>query len=184
MRRFLTWLVTLPFAAASVLLGHAIAYRVTGPPMGDVHGYLEHAPQLVLILASVALLGLAADARARRHSPVPLAALAVVAFVPRSTSSASSTQATFRSCSRVPVLWLGVVLQAPLAAAVWIVSRRLSEDIAAPVRAAAPRLARLPLALVAAGPAPAVPCGPLQAAGAVHHSSPDLVLPAMAGPRR
>ena len=30
MRRTLTWLVTLPFAAASVLIGHAIAYRITG----------------------------------------------------------------------------------------------------------------------------------------------------------
>jgi hypothetical protein len=157
MRRLLTWLVTLPFAAASVLLGHALAYRVTGTPMGDVHGYLEHAPQLVLILASVALLGLAADARARRHSPVPLAALAVVAFVTQEHVERLVHTGHLPFLLTSPVLWLGVVLQAPLAAAVWIVSRRLAEDIAAPVRAGAPRLARLPLALVAAGPAPAVP---------------------------
>ena len=80
MRRTFTWLVTLPFAAASVLVGHALAYRLTGTPLGNVHGYLEHVPQVVFILVSVAVLGLAADTRARRRSPLPLAALAVVSF--------------------------------------------------------------------------------------------------------
>ena len=103
MRRTFTWLVTLPFAAASVLVGHALAYRLTGTPMGNVHGYLEHVPQVVFILASVAVLGLAADTRARRRSPLPLAALAVVSFACRSTSSASCTRATSRSCSTSPV---------------------------------------------------------------------------------
>ena len=46
-----------------------------------MHDYLAHAPQVVFILASLAVLGLAADARARRHSPVPLATLGVGAFV-------------------------------------------------------------------------------------------------------
>ena len=81
MRRTLTWLVTLPFAAASVVIGHTIAYSVTGTPTGGMHDYLAHAPQIVFILASLAVLGLAADARARRHSPLPLAVLGVGAFV-------------------------------------------------------------------------------------------------------
>ena len=58
-----------------------VAYRVTGTPADDLHGYLAHAPQVVLILATLALLGLAADARARRSSPLPLALLAIGAFV-------------------------------------------------------------------------------------------------------
>src|SRR4051795_23751 len=81
MRRTLTWLVTLPFAAASVVIGHAIAYGVTGTPTGGMHDYLAHAPQVVFILASLAVLGLAADGRPRRHSPLPLAFLAIDAFV-------------------------------------------------------------------------------------------------------
>ena len=81
MRRALTWVLLLPFAAASVLIGHVVAYRVTGAPADGLHGYLAHAPQIVLILATLALLGLAADARARRSSPLPLVLLAIFAFV-------------------------------------------------------------------------------------------------------
>jgi len=147
MRRTLTWLVTLPFAAASVLLGHAIAYGATGAPAGDIHGYLEHAPQIVVILASIAVVGLAADTRARRHSPVPLAATGVVAFVVQEHVErlAHTGQLPFLLAS--PVLWLGIALQLPLAAIVWLVSRRVAEDIAAPVRRGVPRLAHLPLVL-------------------------------------
>jgi hypothetical protein len=157
MRRTLTWLVTLPFAAASVLLGHALAYRLTGTPAGDVHGYLAHAPQVVLILASVALLGLAADTRARRQSPIPLAALAVVAFAAQEHLERLAHTGHIPFLLTSPVFWLGILLQAPLAAAVWVVSRRLSADLAARTPAGAPRLARLPLVLAPLGPAPAVP---------------------------
>ena len=90
MRRTLTWLVTLPFAAASVLIGHKVAYAVTGTPTGGMHDYLAHAPQVVFILASLALLGLATDARARSHSAVPLASLGVGAFVAQEAVSDAS----------------------------------------------------------------------------------------------
>jgi hypothetical protein len=148
-RRTLTWLLTLPFAAASVLLGHAIAYRVLGLPADDLHGYLAHAPQLVLILATLALLGLAADSRARRHSPVPLASLAIGSFVAQEHLERliHTGQVTFLLTS--PVLWLGIALQLPLAVVVWIVARRLAEDIAAPVRRTIPRIARFTLPLTA-----------------------------------
>jgi hypothetical protein len=151
MRRTLTWLVTMPFAAASVLLGHAIAYRATGMPADDVHGYLQHAPQIVLILASIAVVGLAADARARRRSPAPLAALAVVAFVVQEHVErlAHTGQMPFLLTS--PVLWLGIALQLPLAAVVWLVSRRLAEEIAVPERRAVPRLASLPVVPASTG---------------------------------
>jgi hypothetical protein len=154
MRRTLIWLLTLPFAAVSVLLGHALAYRLTGTPVGDVHGYLEHAPQVVLILVSVALLGLAADTRARRHSPLPVAALAVVSFVVQEHLERLVHTGHLPFLLASPVLWLGIVLQVPLAAAVWLVSRDLSEDIAAPARRAVPRLAGLPLTFAPAVPRP------------------------------
>jgi len=155
-RRSLTWLVTLPFAAASVLVGHAIAYRVTGTPLGDVHGYLEHVPQVVLILVSVALLGLAADTRARRQSPVPLAALAVVSFAVQEHLErlAHTGQMPFLLAS--PVFWIGILLQAPLAIAIWLVSRRVSEDLAVRVPVRTPGLARLPVVVARPAPAPVI----------------------------
>ena len=164
MRRTLTWLVTLPFAAASVVLGHAIAYGVTGTQTGGMHDYLAHAPQVVFILASLAVLGLAADVRARRHSPVPLAALGIGAFVAQEHLERLIHTGHVPFLFASPVLWLGIALQLPLAAVIWLVARRLAEDIAAPTRRPArhvPRLvqllAPLVLPLIASAPAGACP---------------------------
>lgn len=161
MRRTLTWLVTLPFAAASVIVGHAIAYGVTGTPAGGMHGYLAHAPQVVFVLASLAVLGLAADARARRHSPMPLALLGVGAFVAQEHLEHLIHTGHLPFLLASPVLWLGVVLQLPLAVVIWLVARRLAEEIAAPLRRTAPHVQRL-VALLAA---PVLP--PLASAHAV-----------------
>ena len=178
MRRTLTWLVTLPFAAASVVLGHAIAYRRHrhARPAG-MHDYLAHAPQVVFILASLAVLGLAADSRARRHSPVPLAALGVGAFVAQEHLERLIHTGHVPFLLASPVLWLGIALQLPLAVAIWLVARRLAEDIAAPVRRAARRVPRL---VHAARPARSA-AGRLArrrrpARRAALPSSPDLVL--------
>ena len=111
MRRTLTWLVTLPFAAASVVLGHAIAYDVTGTPTGGMHDYLAHAPQVVCILASLAVLGLAADSRARRHSPVPLAVLGIGAFVAQEHLERLIHTGHVPFLFASPVMWLGIALQ-------------------------------------------------------------------------
>jgi uncharacterized membrane protein len=163
MRRPLTWLVTLPFAAASVVLGHAIAYGVTGTPTGGMHDYLAHAPQVVFILASLAVLGLAADARARRHSPVPLAMLGIGAFVAQEHLERLIHTGHVPFLLASPVLWLGIALQLPLAAVIWLVARRLAEDIAAPTRRSARRVPRLLLLLAPLVPplvasAPAATC--------------------------
>ena len=143
MRRTLTWLVTLPFAAASVVLGHAIAYDVTGTPTGGMHDYLAHAPQVAFILASLAVLGLAADSRARRHSPVPLAVLGIGAFVAQEHLERLIHTGHMPFLFTSPVLWLGVALQLPLAVAIWFVARRLAEDIATPMRRTVRRVPRL-----------------------------------------
>lgn len=164
MRRTLTWLIALPFAAASVLLGHAIAYGVTGTPTGGMHDYLAHAPQVVFILASLAVLGLAADTRARRHSPVPLATLGIGAFVAQEHVERLIHTGHLPFLFASPVLWLGIALQLPLAIAIWFIARRLAEDIATPARRTARRLPRfaqliVPLVLlpVAATPGAAFP---------------------------
>ena len=140
MRRTLTWLVTLPFVAASVLVGHAIAYRVTGTPVGDVHGYLAHAPQVALVLATLALLALATDARARRRSPVPLASLAILAFIAQEHLERLIHTGDLPFLLTSPALWVGLALQVPLTVAVWLAASRLAEEIAAPVRRTVPRV--------------------------------------------
>lgn len=163
MRRTLTWLVTLPFAAASVLLGHAIAYRVVGVATGDLHGYLTHAPQIVLVLVTVALLGLAGDSRARRSSPAPLASLAIVAFVVQEHLERliHTGQVPFLLTS--PVLWIGIALQVPLTLIIWFLARRVAEELATPRRGALHRVARVPVILCASVGQPAA-----SVAGAAH----------------
>jgi hypothetical protein len=148
-RRTLTWLVTLPFAAASVLIGHAIAYRMVGMPTDDLHNYLAHAPQIVLILVTIALVGLAGDSRARRQSPAPLASLGILAFVAQEHVERLIHTGQLPFLLTNPVLWLGIALQVPLAIAVWIVARRVAEDIAAPERRTVVRVAHFALDLIA-----------------------------------
>ena len=143
MRRTLTWLVTVPFAAASVVLGHAIAYGITGTPTGGMHDYLAHAPQMVFILASLAVLGLAADAGARRHSPVPLAVLGIGAFVAQEHVERLIHTGHVPFLLASPVLWIGIALQLPLAMAIWLVARGLADDIATPLRRSSRRLPQL-----------------------------------------
>jgi hypothetical protein len=157
-RRALTWLVTLPFAAASVLIGHAIAYRAVGMPADSLHGYLEHAPQLVFILATIALVGLAGDSRARRRSPVPLSSLGIVAFVAQEHLERLIHTGHLPFLLTSPVLWVGIVLQIPLAAALWVVACRLAEDIAAPLLRTLARVGRFALPLTALVGQPVVGC--------------------------
>ena len=51
MNRTRAWLVLLPVLAAGVLVSHALAYRLTATPTDRFHAYLEHAPQVLLVLA-------------------------------------------------------------------------------------------------------------------------------------
>jgi hypothetical protein len=62
-RRLLAWILVTPVAAAGVLATHALAYRLTGTHPGPVHEYLAHVPQVVFVLASLAVVGLAFQER-------------------------------------------------------------------------------------------------------------------------
>jgi hypothetical protein len=65
-RRLLAWLLVTPLAAAGVLVGHALAYALTATDPGPEHDYLAHVPQVVGLLASIALAGLALQDRSVR----------------------------------------------------------------------------------------------------------------------
>ena len=149
MRRALTWVMLLPFAAASVLIGHVVAYRVTGAPADGLHGYLAHAPQVVLILSTLALLGLAADARARRSSPLPLSLLAIGAFIAQEHLERLIHTGEVPFLLTSPTLWIGIALQLPLTIAVWWLARRVACDLAAAPRRAITRLGALALSTCA-----------------------------------
>lgn len=144
MRRLLIWLIALPFAAASVIGGHAAAYTVTGAPADGAHGYLEHAPQVVAVLVLLGLLGLARDGR-HRSSFVPVATLAAVGFVCQEHLERLLHSGELPLLLTSSTFWLGLALQLPFAAVVWLVARRLACTLASMKRPGPPRLAILPL---------------------------------------
>ena len=146
MRRALLWALILPFAALSVLLGHASAYWLTGAPADTFHGYLDHAPQVLAVLVLVGLVGLAYESRARSLSVLPVAATAATGFacqehLERLLHTGGLPPLLLAS----PAFWLGLAMQLLFAAVVWLVARRLARTLASAERTRPPRLAILPL---------------------------------------
>jgi hypothetical protein len=147
MRRTALWLLALPFAGVSVLAGHWAAYRIAGAPADNLHGYLAHGPQLVAILATLALIGLARDGRARHASPMPIALLGTFAFAVQEHVERLVHTGHIPFLLTSPVFLLGIVLQLPLAVAVWLAARSVAGRLGPAPRRAPPRLGLLPLVL-------------------------------------
>jgi hypothetical protein len=144
-RHVLAWLLTLVLAAAGTLLGHAVAYRVTGQPAGDVHAYLAHAPQLLLLLATLAVCALAFTRGAASPPAWPFPFLALGAFVVQEHLEVLVHTGELPWLLTRPSFLAGVALQLPLALGAWAVARRLLRTL----RVSPRRLRLLPLVSVA-----------------------------------
>jgi hypothetical protein len=150
-RHGLAWLLTLVLAAAGTLLGHAFAYRLTGQPAGDVHAYLGHVPQLLLLLMTLAVCPLAFT-RATTSPPAwPFPFLALSAFAVQEHLEQLVHTGELPWLLTRPSFLVGVVLQLPLALAAWAFARRLLRALDA-----APRRVRLFPAVSVAVALPAV----------------------------
>lgn len=163
-RRALAWALTTPVAAAGVLAAHALAYRLTGTSAGPLHHYLEHAPQLVAVLATLGLVGLALQERSlSRHSVWWFAPLAPLGFACQEHLERLAHTGHVPWLLTTPVFLVGVVLQLPVALVCVLAVRRLTGTLAdrRPGRGGMPGGAWLPLT-VRAEPArtPAAPPRP------------------------
>jgi hypothetical protein len=135
------WLAAAPLLAAGVLVAHEVAYRLTATRTGSTHGYLEHAPQ-VLVALTVVGLALAALTRASRVPRLwvfPLAGLGAFALQEHVEAIAHGEQVPFLLSS--PAFLLGMLLQLPFALAAWLLARALLGSLAE-VRLRRPRLPR------------------------------------------
>ena len=92
------WLVVSPVVAAGVLTAHWLAYRLTSTPTDPFHGYLEHAPQVLLLLAAAGVILSAVTARGTRRHRERSRSWRSRRSSSRSTSSGSSTAVACRSC--------------------------------------------------------------------------------------
>ena len=68
-RRLLAWIFVVPVAGVGILAAHELAYRLTATRGGSIHEYLAHAPQLLAVLASLGLVGLAVQERSVGQAP-------------------------------------------------------------------------------------------------------------------
>lgn len=143
MDRVRAWLAAAPVLAAGVFVAHELAYRLTTTPTGSAHGYLEHAPQILVVLAAVGV-GLAAltrSSRAPRAWVFPLAGLVAFAVQEHVEGLAHGGQIPLLVDS--PVFVLGMLMQLPFALVAWLVARALLGSL----EDARARRARLPRAL-------------------------------------
>jgi hypothetical protein len=159
MDRVRVWLSVSPLIASGVVVSHVLAYRLTGTPAGPVHGYLEHAPQLLLVLALAGLaLGglelsrLGAGLRLPVAWPFPVVALATFVVQEHLERFVHTGDVPGLVGSR-PFL-VGFLLQVPVALVAWALARRLLGALRH-VRSRPPRLPRYLLGVLPA-PAPSV----------------------------
>jgi hypothetical protein len=150
------WLVVSPVIAAGVLGAHALAYHVTGTPAAPFHSYLEHAPQVVLVLA---LCGLVIGAFGRRLGAPPAGAfpiVAVTAFVGQEHLERLVHGEATLTLVTTPVFLVGLALQIPVALLAWALARWLvaavHDEASEPAARAAFRLAVFALPTAATCP--------------------------------
>ena len=131
-RRMLAWLLVTPLAAAGILVAHWLSYVLTGTSAGVVHGYLEHAPQVLGVLASVGLVGLAVQERSVGRAPAAaFAVLAPVGFVVQEHLERLAHTGDVPLLLASPAFLLGLALQAPVALVCLLVARRVAGTLAA-----------------------------------------------------
>jgi hypothetical protein len=146
-RRALTWTLTLPLVGVSVLVGHALAYRLTGTAPGSMHDYLGHAPQVLAVLAVVGLLGLAIDQRAERLATMPFAGLGLAVFAVQEHLERAAHTGDLPLLLADPAFLVGLSLQIPVGLVAVRIARRLAAvlDSAAPWPAGPPVVSTVPL---------------------------------------
>jgi hypothetical protein len=102
-----------------------VAYSLLDAPAEGVHGYLEHLPLLLTVLALPALLALAVASRAAGPRAWPFAAAALGVFVAQEHLERLAHTGELPLVLDRPVFWVGLLLQLPFALAAWLIARAL-----------------------------------------------------------
>lgn len=166
------WLVVSPVIAAGVLGAHSLAYRLTGTPSATIHSYLEHAPQVLLVLALCSLVTAAFGRRLSAPPPWAFPLLAVASFVGQENLERLVHGEWRLSLVTTPAFLVGLVLQFPVAVVAWALARLLLVVVGrAP--AGRPVVASFALGLVAA---PSAATGSIDVRTPPGRAPPTLVL--------
>lgn len=125
-RRMLAWALVTPVAAAGILLAHAVAYRLTGTGTGPAHAYLDHVPQVVAVLASLGLVGLAVQQRSARPPRWAFGVLTPLGFTCQEHVEQLLHTGELPLLLTTPTFLLGLLLQIPAAGLCVLVARRVA----------------------------------------------------------
>jgi hypothetical protein len=169
-RRVLAWTITLPLTAAGVLCAHALAYAALGEPLGSTHAYLEHAPQLLAVLVSVALAALVFETRGATRPAWPFAAFALTVFAAQEHAERLVHSGDLPWLATRPAFLLGLALQVPFALAAWLTARSLLR-VRATARPRPPALPALAFSVPSLEPLPVA--GPVRVRPAVRGPPPS-----------
>jgi hypothetical protein len=136
------WLVVSPVLAGGVLVAHSLAYRLTATPTDPFHAYLEHVPQILLLLtlAGLTLGGLGSRLHAPPTAAFPLVALTT--FAAQEHLERLVHEAGVPFLLTTPAFLVGLLLQVPFALAAWALARWLLGAVQA-TRRQGPKRARL-----------------------------------------
>ena len=147
MNRTRVWLVVSPVVAGGVLLAHSLAYRLTATPTDPFHSYLEHVPQILLLLTLAGLL--LARVGSRLDAPLPAAfpLVALTTFVLQEHVERIVHGGGVPFLLTTPAFLVGLVLQVPFALVAWALARWLLAAVREE-RARRPTRRRLVLFLV------------------------------------
>ncbi len=126
----LAWAFVTPVAAAGILAAHALAYALTGTAAGSLHDYLGHAPQVVGVLASLGLVGLALQERSAGRPPAwAYAILAPLGFTCQEHVERLLHTGELPWLLTTPAFLLGLALQVPVALVCVFVARRVTGSL-------------------------------------------------------
>jgi hypothetical protein len=129
-RRTLAWALVTPVSAAGILTAHALAYALTGTEPGAMHEYLAHAPQVVTVLATIGLVGLALQERGvGRRSFAFFALLAPLGFAFQEHLERLAHTGEVPWLLTTPSFLVGLALQIPVALLCVAVARRVAGSL-------------------------------------------------------
>lgn len=142
MDRTRAWLAVSPVVGAGVLAAHVLAYRLTGASGGALHSYLDHAPQVLLLAAIVALALAGLGSRLPSPAAWTFPAAALATFVVQEHVERLVHTGELPVLITSPAFLVGLLLQVPVALGAWALARALLRAVEehAPRGSALPRL--------------------------------------------
>ncbi len=112
-------------ATLGILAAHELAYALTGTPAGDMHAYLDHLPQITLVLAILSVAGAAMVGRRATVALWPFPTVALLGFVVQEHVERLQHTGSVPFLLDKPVFLVGMALQCIVALAAWLVAKAL-----------------------------------------------------------